>query len=529
MAKKRQTSAQRNAIWALVLAGVACVATGLIGLVRGTIALQLYPVEPAPWNRALGISAALILAGLAIYSILVPERVRQLLTGRQARYGSNALVLTLAFVGILIVVNVLAYQNPKTVDFTEGQQHTLAPETLQALSTLPDDVLAIAFYSRRLSSDSAEALLQDFKINSNGKFDYQFIDPDVNPVAARQYGVTGDGKIMLIMGESHEIASFASETELTRTLIRLISPDQRTVYFLTGHGEPDINGGTERSISEARVTLEGKNYIVQSLNLIAANTIPEDAQTIVIAGPIKPLSYLEITQLREFLDGGGGLVVLQDPLLFTQFGDEADPLEAYLETAWSIKMNDNVIVDQSGASNPLYASAATVASNHPITQNMTLTAILPQARSLTVLGATESISAIELMSTSEQSWGEVDYETQESWTFDATADQPGPLVLAAAAENVSTGGRVVVFGNSLFITDEAFGVYGNADIFVNAVDWSAQQDDLIQITPREPIERQFLIPSQFGSIAILLGSIFVLPGLVLLAGVSAWLSRRRRG
>jgi ABC-type uncharacterized transport system involved in gliding motility auxiliary subunit len=161
---------------------------------------------------------------------------------------------------------------------------------------------------------------------------------------------------------------------------------------------------------------------------------------------------------------------------------------------------------------------------------MTLVAILPQARSLTVLVPADGVTATSLIQTSEQSWGETNFESLSGQIqLDEGADQPGPLTLAAAAANSATNGRVVVFGNSLFATDQAFDAYGNGDIFINSVDWSAQQENLIQITPREPIQRSFNIPSQLQGIMILLGSIFILPGLVLVAGVYAWFERRRRG
>ena len=63
-------------------------------------------------------------------------------TGRQARYGSNAVIMSIAFAGILIIGNVLAYQNPVPVaDLTEDQVNTLAPETLAAIQKLPREGL----------------------------------------------------------------------------------------------------------------------------------------------------------------------------------------------------------------------------------------------------------------------------------------------------------------------------------------------------------------------------------------------------
>ena len=87
----------------------------------------------------------------------------------------------------------------------------------------------------------------------------------------------------------------------------------------------------------------------------------------------------------------------------------------------------------------------------------------------------------------------------------------------------------MVFGNSHFFRNEGFDAYANGEVFTNAVDWAAQESDLINITPRTPVTRTFNSPGQLGFIAILLGSIFLIPGLVLVAGISSWLARRRQG
>ena len=102
-------------------------------------------------------------------------------------------------------------------------------------------------------------------------------------------------------------------------------------------------------------------------------------------------------------------------------------------------------------------------------------------------------------------------------------------VLSEAEGLDMTGGRVVVFGTSNFAVDQIFDAYGNGDMFVNSVDWSAEQEDLTNITPKTPTERTFNVPSQPVWWMILLSSVIIIPGLVVVAGVSAWLSRRRRG
>jgi ABC-type uncharacterized transport system involved in gliding motility auxiliary subunit len=86
-----------------------------------------------------------------------------------------------------------------------------------------------------------------------------------------------------------------------------------------------------------------------------------------------------------------------------------------------------------------------------------------------------------------------------------------------------------VFGSSNFAVDQIFDAYGNGDMFVNAVDWAAEQEELASITPKTPTERTFKLPAPFVWLAILLGSVLIIPGLVVLFGVSTWLSRRRKG
>jgi ABC-type uncharacterized transport system involved in gliding motility auxiliary subunit len=530
MAKKKQPAWRRYTFIALIAAGLALLSTILFAITRGLLNIGMFSgATTETLNRGTFISLGVTILSLAVYTILEPEKVRRVFTGRQARYGSNITLTAIAFVGILFVVNWFAYNNDKNWDVTQDQSNTLAPQTIQALESLPEPVNAVAFYSANLSTQSAAELLEKFKTNSNGNFDYQFINPDTDPLAAREAGVTGDGKILLEMGGQREIANFATETELTKTLIKLINPEARAVYFLTGHGEPTLEFG-DISFSTAKSTLESKNYTVNSLNLLAENKIPEDALAVIVGGPMKQVSEYEVGLLKEYVNNGGSLVVMEDPLILTEFGDSPDPLADYLTNDWGIALNNDIIIDLNSqqALNAISASA----SSHPITTNLSANylVIMPQARSLSLTSAPQDITQTALLFTSPNSWGEVNFTNAEGTQISQDPeDLPGPLTMAAAGENTSTRGRVVVFGNSFFATDEAFDAYGNGNIFVNAVDWAAEQENLINITPNTPTQRTFIPPSQIQLLLILLGSVLVIPGLVVFAGISSWLARRRQG
>ncbi|HLO18515.1 MAG TPA: GldG family protein [Anaerolineales bacterium] len=532
--KQSQTRTRNRtaSIIALILALLACIATFFLGIMRGLLSMQVFTgLQAQDINRYLIASAGFIIIGLAAYAIIEPDRVRRFLTGRQARYGSNVLVMSIAFLGILIVGNMLAYQNPVPIaDLTEDQTNTLSPEMASALKTLPEKVTATGFFTQ--NTTEADKLLSNIKANSKGKFDYSFINPDRDPQAAKNAGITGDGKILLQMGDRKEIVALASETEILKGMLRLLNPGNNVVYFLTGHGERDIEQAGDSAMTRAKATLESKNYTVKPLNLLAENQIPKDASVIVIAGPVKPVSADEVKLLKDYLDKGGSLIVMEDPTPLTQFGDQSDPLADMLAKDWGITFNNDIVIDLNSPQ-PTTAAAAYYDRSHPVTVNMNnLVTFFPYTRSLKIAQSTDKVTLTPLVQTNERSWGETNFQSLTQGggqvALDANEAQ-GPLTLVAAGENSANKGRVVVFGTSAFAIDPNFDAYGNGDMFVNSVDWTAEQENLANITPKTPTQRTFKIPGQFQWIVILLGSVFIIPGLVVFGGVSTWLARRRQG
>jgi len=531
MTEHKTSTGGRYTVIPLVIAGLALVSTAIFGFVKALLVLEIYTgATNDTLDRGLLISGGVFVIALASYVILEPDRVRQIFTGRQARHGSNAIVVSLAFVLILGFANAIVYTSPHQWDWTTDKTNTLADSTLETLKKLPDTVTATAYYSANLPTTTAEELFNKFQSNSNGKFTYKFVNPDTDPVSARLAGITGDGKILLAMGGRSEIASSATEDELTRAMIRLIDPKPRSVYFLTGHGEASITSG-DVSYATATKTLESKNYTVSTLNLLAENKVPEDALAVIIAGPMKPLSQQEVDMLKTYVDGGGSLIVMENPVVVTDFGDANDPLAQYIASDWGITLDKDIIIDLS-SQQPLNAVSYS-ASQHAITQNLSQNYLvfMPQARSLSITSQLDGVTQTSLLQTSPNSWGETNFtNAQGAQISQDPQDIPGPLTMAAAAENTTKKSRIVVFGNSLFASDQIFDAYGNGNLFINSVDWVSQHDDLINLTPSNtPTDRTFNPPNNGQWILILLGNICVIPGLIVIAGVGTWLIRRRRG
>jgi ABC-type uncharacterized transport system involved in gliding motility auxiliary subunit len=253
---------------------------------------------------------------------------------------------------------------------------------------------------------------------------------------------------------------------------------------------------------------------------------------VIIAGPQVPLTNDEVTLLNTYLNKGGALVAMEDPRQLTKFGSAPDPL-ADMIAKWGITLQDDLIIDTSQTNAFLAVADTQSYGQHPITQkligynvafftarSLKLDATAPQGITLTPLALTYSTGA----------WGETDSKSIEnkSPSFDPASDIAAPLTLAAAAENTTTKGRLVVFGDSDFATDVLY-QQGFGDILINAIDWSTQQENLISLTPKNNVVRTFQTPDTFTTIGSILVSVCIVPLLVIFAGVAAWYSRRRRG
>lgn len=481
----------------------------------------------------LQVSLGVLILGLAAFILLVPDRVRRALTGRQARYGSNALVLSIATLGILVVVNYFTFENSQRWDLTEDKQNTLTGETLETIDALPGEVTAQAFFSAERNPDYARSLLNDYKYFSDGAVSYEFIDPISDPISAQTAGITLDGSVVFWLGDRKQIVTSITEQEFTAALVRLVSGEGRMIYFTTGHGEFSPDDSDDQGLSQAKQVLESKNYTISTLNLLSAAGVPVNANVVVVAGPVYPFEISEVTMLSDYLDSGGALILMQDSPVFSEFGDQLDELAGYLQGSWGILLGQDMVMDPT--SYLAYTAPVGVANqNHPISSKLQgVATAFPTARSVQASeGSSGTVLTTLITTANDGSWAETDLESLQAGddiAYDPDVDTLGPVSIAVVAENASTNSRVAVFGDANFAMNANFTFFGNGDLFVSSVDWVVGQEDLISLTPNSPIERYMLPPQPYLMNLILLFVVFLLPGTVLGAGIVVWIQRHRRG
>ncbi len=236
--------------------------------------------------------------------------------------------------------------------------------------------------------------------------------------------------------------------------------------------------------------------------------MPEDAAAVVIAGPTRTFLDAELAALKRYVEQGGALFVGVDPRAQTNVYD--------LLAGFGVQLGDDVVVDRTLA---IFGQATTPFGDeydpeHAITRVLASPSVFPMVRSVELDPAVAAGFSI-LVRTGSESWAERDLDAwRESGRAEyAENDLLGPVPIAVAgtlpgaggeAEAGSDGsdvseakaGRLVVFGDSDFASNQYLGTAGNRDLFVNAVNWLAGEVESISLRPNVSRASTFQMPGR---------------------------------
>src|SRR5688572_26420820 len=182
----------------------------------------------------------LTIAGLVCMLIYIGSQWREfaaMFSRRNARYGGLAASSVLIVLGILIAVNYIGQRQNKRWDFTAAQQYSLADQSRQVLAKL-DAPLNVLVFAKDEALQPFRDRLNEYSYSSD-QVKVEYIDPDRQPTIAQQNGVQQYGTIVVNYKGRTERTTQNTEQDITNTIIKAVSGEQKKIYFTQGHGEKD--------------------------------------------------------------------------------------------------------------------------------------------------------------------------------------------------------------------------------------------------------------------------------------------------
>lgn len=544
----------------LLPAAVVCLAVALVALLSN--------VEGAEGaGRALtAIAGALTLARVA----MARDSLRRALLHRSTVYSLNSYVQVGLALAILGMVNYIAWSYSERVpwmpkwDMTEEGLHTFSKQTEQVLARLarrkkPVEVKAFFLDPRgstqreqqlRYQRLQVQDLLSRYAQRSDG-FVYDLIDPERDPLAAREHGIQVNGTILLKTDEVRiELTAgdlwtgnpqmgkplkFLGEQVITSKLLDILEGVERKLYFTTGHREGDLDDDQRAGFSKFRAALERDNYTVQKVNLLVLPAVPEDCSVLVILGPKLGFAASEIETIRAYLRAGRPALIAMD----------SQPLNTSLAELLGdlgLQIQENILIENDAErhlpgrptfafpflnghhiTNPLIESGAGVA--------------LDEVLGLEHDHGAKGYDLRTILQSSGYSWGETNISDGQVRVQEDEKDIKNPvsLALAISSKYGSNDGlekrpedelRVVLIGDSDLASNGLLEIQGNKDFLLNSLGWLTRDEERVTIRPRTVSERRATLPEKAAN-RVMWGLVAALPALVLALGFALWLQRRQ--
>ncbi len=504
---------------------------------------------------------ALAAIAMVAWVILDGKRLREMFGRKGAKHGmSQGLSVVLALL-LAIGAGYLSKRDRfnKSFDVTKEGLNTLSVESVKLVEQLKEKKVPIkvmAFFQDEAKKAQFRKVLALYEMKG-GLFEVEYIDPQTDPTKAMAENITQADTVLFKYGKQEARLSAFTEEKMSNAFVRVLKEKEKTIYFVRGHGEPDLESQEAMGYKTAKAELESERYVVKQLNLLEATSVPADADLVILAGPKYDLQNSELTLLQEYISRAGPLMVLVDALT------QVPNINKLIETVGFRFENDLLIIRPDdprakmlGQNNAIVTDFDSIS---PVTADFVkrggVALMTPNTRSIQLVEDNKmQLKPVGLAKSSQiivkitnvkseadlRNLGEDRIATGSFDVFGAASGKVGGDKVATSepskgeqsdmkadsAGKTAKELRVFVGGSAQLASNLGAQRAENLDLFTNAINYLTQDEDFISIRPKDGAKSNLELTtasSQF----LLLFLAYVYPTMFLGAGFFHWMRRRR--
>ncbi len=470
------------------------------------------------------------------------------------RIGGYSTLISAAVLAIVAVINLFAAALPPAytkIDTSGNSLYTITDETKELVKAIGEDITVYFIAETGKEDPAVEELLGRYvslnsritvkKINpaTNPNFTAKYTDKTLSPnslifESARRSYIADNSEIYVTEYSEEELmnyyttgqtptgsTSFAGESKITGALDYVTSDRIPTAYMLGGHGESPFGEALSGYITN-------DNIIVSELSLLTAEAVPEDATCLIINNPTADISADEITRIKNYLGGGGYLI------LMTTYSDTAMPNLRAFTSEYGAEYNDGMVIEGNAnyyMSGYPYFLLPKIESSEisALITNDNIKVALPYAHSI-VKSETlpENTTVTPLLTTSAAAYSKADAYNIESLEK-ADGDVTGPFNLGVLIKNSSNGSKIIWL-SSPYIADDQIDTYvsgGNSTFFLSALTYLSEKESSVSISTKS-MQVAALVISELSANMWSAVITILLPAGTVLSGLWFWMRRRKR-
>ena len=473
-----------------------------------------------------GLCAFFLIVGLAMDRKILGEFFMM----KTTKHGMNMGVLILLVLAFLVIVNFLAVRNYKTFDFSMAKSNTLSEQSVKLLKSL-DAPLTISFFYKKGVEGNEESrkqfrdLVKKYQDQSD-KVQLNFVEVNERPDLAQDFGVDkGSGIVFLEYKGHRNRIDKIEEQDMSSALVKVTRDKKKTLYFVSGHGEKNLDEAKDaEGLNALKLLLENNSYDVKTWPIAQSPKAPVDADMLLIVGPTQEFLPFEMVALENYLKDGGSVFLA----LKSQQSKGFDKFLAKL----GLKLQNNFVLSVESVMGKQVAQGLTLGTNfsqisditHSFGQDQVTLFLYPSAL-LRLDTPPQTVTLDDLVRTNANA---VAFKT-----LDFKGETiPGPFTLVTSVKGKFPGAdskakdfSMVIAGDPEFVNNQLLFKNLNRDLALNSVAYLVKEENLISISPKEA-QRTDMILTQTNFTVFLFAFIIPLPILLLAASTGLWLRRR---